>query len=155
TNQIVKSGDVLMTLDSTTAPANIIQSIADLVSAQQALDDAILSKTSIAKAEVALTSAKSTYNDALGRFYTLNSPVGSSDYITILKSKVLTAKRDEFTLDYRLINQNGTWLVYDIVIEGVSLVSNYRTQFNKIINSDGYPELVKKLKNKTEELKAI
>lgn len=72
-----------------------------------------------------------------------------------VKSKVLTAKRDEFTLDYRLINQNGTWLVYDIVIEGVSLVSNYRTQFNKIINSDGYPELVKKLKNKTEELKAI
>lgn len=92
TNQIVKSGDVLMTLDSTTAPANIIQSIADLVSAQQALDYAILSKTSIAKAEVALASAKSTYNDALGRFYTLNSPVGSSDYITILKSKVLTAE---------------------------------------------------------------
>jgi phospholipid transport system substrate-binding protein len=71
-----------------------------------------------------------------------------------VKSKVLTAKRDEFTLDYRLINQNGKWLAYDVVIEGVSLVSNYRTQFNKIITSDGYPELVKKLHNKTEELKA-
>jgi phospholipid transport system substrate-binding protein len=71
-----------------------------------------------------------------------------------VKSKVLTTKRDEFTLDYRLINQNGKWLVYDIVIEGVSLVSNYRTQFNKIITSDGYAELVKKLQNKTEELKA-
>jgi phospholipid transport system substrate-binding protein len=71
-----------------------------------------------------------------------------------VKSKVLTAKRDEFTLDYRLININGKWLVYDVVIEGVSLVSNYRTQFNKIINSDGYPELVKKLHNKTEEIKA-
>jgi phospholipid transport system substrate-binding protein len=71
-----------------------------------------------------------------------------------VKSKVLTAKRDEFTLDYRLINLNGKWLVYDVVIEGVSLVSNYRTQFNKIINSDGYPELVKKLHTKTEELKA-
>ena len=71
-----------------------------------------------------------------------------------VKSKVLTTKRDEFTLDYRLINQNGKWLVYDIVIEGISLVSNYRTQFNKIITSDGYSELVKKLQNKTEELKA-
>jgi phospholipid transport system substrate-binding protein len=72
-----------------------------------------------------------------------------------VKSKVLTAKRDEFTLDYRLINLNGKWLVYDIVIEGVSLVSNYRTQFNKIITSGGYSELVKKLQNKTEEIKSL
>lgn len=71
-----------------------------------------------------------------------------------LKSKVVTAKRDEFTLDYRMINQNGKWMVYDVVIEGVSLVSNYRTQFNKIITADGYPALVKKLQNKTDELKA-
>jgi len=71
-----------------------------------------------------------------------------------VKSKVVTAKRDEFTLDYRMINQNGKWMVYDVVIEGVSLVSNYRTQFNKIISSDGYPELVKKLQTKSDELKA-
>ena len=75
------------------------------------------------------------------------------DYAEI-KSKVVTAKRDEFTLDYRMINQNGKWMVYDVVIEGVSLVSNYRTQFNKIINKDGYPALVHKLQTKTDELKA-
>jgi phospholipid transport system substrate-binding protein len=71
-----------------------------------------------------------------------------------VKSKVVTAKRDEFTLDYRMINQNGKWMVYDVVIEGVSLVSNYRTQFNKIISTSGYGELVKKLQNKSDELKA-
>lgn len=71
-----------------------------------------------------------------------------------VKSKVVTAKRDEFTLDYRMINQNGKWMAYDVVIEGVSLVSNYRTQFNKIISSGGYAELVKKLETKTDELKA-
>jgi len=76
------------------------------------------------------------------------------DYAEV-KSKVVTAKRDEFTLDYRMIHQNGKWMVYDVVIEGVSLVSNYRTQFNKIITADGYPVLVKKLKTKTEELKAL
>ncbi|MBL0224753.1 MAG: ABC transporter substrate-binding protein [Geobacteraceae bacterium] len=76
-----------------------------------------------------------------------------SDYAEV-KSKVVTAKRDEFTLDYRMINQNGKWMVYDVIIEGVSLVSNYRTQFNKIITSDGYPVLVKKLQTKTNELKA-
>jgi phospholipid transport system substrate-binding protein len=72
-----------------------------------------------------------------------------------LKSKVVTSKRDEFTLDYRMINQNNKWMVYDVVIEGVSLVSNYRTQFNKIITTNGYPELVKKLQTKTDELKAL
>lgn len=71
-----------------------------------------------------------------------------------VKSKVVTAKRDEFTLDYRLLNQNGKWMVYDVVIEGVSLVSNYRTQFNKIITSEGYPTLLKKLQTKSDELKA-
>lgn len=71
-----------------------------------------------------------------------------------VKSKVVTAKRDEFTLDYRMLNQNGKWMAYDVVIEGVSLVSNYRTQFNKIITNGGYSELVKKLETKTDELKA-
>jgi phospholipid transport system substrate-binding protein len=76
------------------------------------------------------------------------------DYAEV-KSKVVTTKRDEFTLDYRMISQNGKWMVYDVVIEGVSLVSNYRTQFNKIITTNGYPELVKKLQTKTDELKAL
>lgn len=71
-----------------------------------------------------------------------------------VKSKVITAKRDEFTLDYRLSNHNGKWMVYDVVIEGVSLVSNYRSQFNRIITANGYGELVKKLQNKSNELKA-
>ena len=71
-----------------------------------------------------------------------------------IKSKVVTAARDEFTLDYRLFKHDGTWMVYDVVIEGVSLVSNYRSQFNKIITANGYDKLVKKLQSKNEELKA-
>ncbi len=69
-------------------------------------------------------------------------------------SKIITPKHDEFSLDYRLLKEsNGKWMVYDVVIEGVSLVSNYRTQFNKIINANGYPELVKKLQTKHNEIK--
>lgn len=71
-----------------------------------------------------------------------------------VKSKVVTPKQDEYTLDYRLMKkENGAWMVYDVVIEGVSLVSNYRTQFNKIITTNGYPELVKKLQAKSNEIK--
>ena len=44
--------------------------------------------------------------------------------------------------------------MYDVVIEGVSLVSNYRSQFNKIITGQGYGEMVRKLRTKSEEIKA-
>ena len=71
-----------------------------------------------------------------------------------IKSKVVTAARDEFTLDYRLFKHEGKWMVYDVIIEGVSLVSNYRSQFNKIIVANGYDQLVKKLQSKNDELKA-
>lgn len=75
------------------------------------------------------------------------------DYAEV-KSKVITAKQDEYTLDYRLMKKDATsWMVYDVVIEGVSLVSNYRTQFNRIISTSGYPELVKKLQAKSNEIR--
>ena len=75
-----------------------------------------------------------------------------NDYAEI-RSKVVTANRDEFTLDYRLIKQHGKWMVYDVVVEGVSLVSNYRSQFSRVITASGYGALVKKLKAKNNELK--
>jgi phospholipid transport system substrate-binding protein len=67
-------------------------------------------------------------------------------------SRVITAKRDEYELGYRLLKEGSKWMVYDVVIEGVSMVSNYRTQFNKIINEKGYKDLLKKMRTKSEEL---
>lgn len=71
-----------------------------------------------------------------------------------VRSRVTTDSHDEFSLDYRLLKKKDKWLVHDVVIEGVSLVSNYRSQFNRIVRSDGYAELVRKLETKREELKA-
>ena len=55
-------------------------------------------------------------------------------------------------VDYKLINENGAWKVYDFVIEGVSMIRNYRSQFTKIIRKDSYEVLVKKLTDKIKEL---
>ena len=49
---------------------------------------------------------------------------------------------------YKLRNNSGNWLVYDVIIEGVSLVRNYRTQFESIIEKEKYPGLVAKLEEK-------
>jgi phospholipid transport system substrate-binding protein len=51
-----------------------------------------------------------------------------------------------------MLRRGERWLVYDVNIEGVSLVANYRTQFNKIIQTSSYGELVKKMKSKQGEL---
>jgi phospholipid transport system substrate-binding protein len=68
-----------------------------------------------------------------------------------VKSKVVTSKHDEFTLDYRLLNKGGKWMIHDVVIEGVSLVANYRSQFHKVILKEGYPALYKNLNAKNKE----
>jgi phospholipid transport system substrate-binding protein len=72
-----------------------------------------------------------------------------------IRSKIVTTKRDEFTLDYRMTRQNGRWMAYDVVIEGISLVSNYRSQFSRVITASGYGGLIKKLEIKNKELKTL
>lgn len=72
-----------------------------------------------------------------------------------IKSKVISAKRDEYTLDYQMFKQNDRWMVYDIVIEGVGIVSNYRSQFRRIISANGYAGLIKKLEIKNDTLKEL
>jgi phospholipid transport system substrate-binding protein len=69
-------------------------------------------------------------------------------------TKIVTRQGTEIPIEYRMHKKGDRWLVYDVIIEGVSLVSNYRTQFNKIIQTSSYQELVKKMKSKQEELAA-
>ena len=57
-------------------------------------------------------------------------------------------------VDYKMLKDNGQWLVYDFVIEGVSLIRNYRSQFSKIISTESYRALVSKLSKKIDELEA-
>ncbi|GAB4546586.1 MAG: ABC transporter substrate-binding protein [Thermodesulfovibrionia bacterium] len=73
----------------------------------------------------------------------------------VVKTKVISKDNVETPIDYRLMRKDSEWLVYDVVIEGVSLVNNYRTQFNKIITSESYEALIKRMKAKQEEEKAL
>jgi len=52
-------------------------------------------------------------------------------------------------MDYRLHMRDGTWHAYDLIVDGVSLVKNYRSQFEKIIRSSSYQELVRQLRERT------
>lgn len=68
-----------------------------------------------------------------------------------VRTKIITTDKKEIPIDYRLYFNGKEWKVYDLVIEGVSLVSNYRSQFNKIIRNYSYQELIKRMKTKQHE----
>jgi phospholipid transport system substrate-binding protein len=66
-----------------------------------------------------------------------------------VKTNIVTTKEVSIPIEYRLVREDSQWKVYDVVIEGVSLVNNYRNQFNSILRSGSYEDLVKRLKGKT------
>jgi phospholipid transport system substrate-binding protein len=69
-------------------------------------------------------------------------------------TRIITKSGTEVPVDYRVLREGDKWLVYDVNIEGVSLVSNYRTQFNKIMQTSGYDDLIQRLKAKQDDLGA-
>ena len=67
---------------------------------------------------------------------------------TIEVQSTVIRKTQEIPIYYRVIKENGSWLVYDVVIEGVSLVNNYRTQFREILSNKPPASLIETLKKK-------
>lgn len=72
------------------------------------------------------------------------------DFATV-RSKIVTGRTSEIALSYRLHQVGSRWAIYDVLIEGVSFVGNYRSQFNRIISKTSYEDLVKKLRLKELE----
>jgi phospholipid transport system substrate-binding protein len=65
-----------------------------------------------------------------------------------VKTNVVTRRNQPVPIEYRLQKADGRWLIYDVLVEGISLVNNYRSQFNRIITSSSYNDLVQKMKNR-------
>ena len=66
----------------------------------------------------------------------------------LVKVKINTKQETEIRVLYRMRKKDRKWMVYDISIEGVSLINNYRTQFNNILVRSSYKKLIEKLKAK-------
>ncbi len=69
----------------------------------------------------------------------------------MVKTEVVR-KNGTVNVDYKLIQGGGEWLVYDIVVEGVSMIKNYRSQFARIIHRDSFGTLMEKLNTKVDKL---
>ena len=67
----------------------------------------------------------------------------------------MKGRKIDTTVDFRLIHRAHEWRVYDVVIDGASIVSNYRSQFTSIIRDVSYIGLVKKMKQKAIAVKVF
>lgn len=66
-----------------------------------------------------------------------------------VESKIINKKQQVFSVGYKLIRKNGRdWRIYDVVVENISLVNNYRSQFHRVILNKSYKELIKRMKEK-------
>ena len=73
-----------------------------------------------------------------------------SDY-AVVQTKFITKNGTEIAVDYSMLNNSGEWKIYDVIIEGVSMINNYRSQFNNILLKSPYENLVKRMQEKTTE----
>ena len=69
-----------------------------------------------------------------------------------VRARIVTKKGGEVSVESRLLRKEDRWLIYDVLIENISLISNYRSQFDRIIRTASYEDLVKRLKTRSELL---
>ncbi len=68
-----------------------------------------------------------------------------------VSTTIISAKAD-IPIEYKVIQKDGMWRVYDVVIEGVSFISTYRSQYNRTIVSESYARLIQEMKVKISEI---
>ena len=68
-----------------------------------------------------------------------------------VESTIIRPNGEELAVVYKLRQRDGQWKVYDAVVENISIVNNYRSQFDRVISSSSYQELVKRLQEKVAQ----
>jgi phospholipid transport system substrate-binding protein len=82
-----------------------------------------------------------------GEWIVLGHETVDQEYAEV-ESKIIGAKGEESLVTYRLLRNDGKWKVYDAVVENISIVNNYRSQFDRVISKSSYEELKKTLRDK-------
>lgn len=84
----------------------------------------------------------------------LNQVPGGPGYTQINTRVVYQNGGQSIHINYQLEQNHSDWKVYDVIVDGISITTNYRTQFNRVINNEGFDSLMSKLRSKQQELTA-
>jgi len=71
-----------------------------------------------------------------------------------VNTDIIQPKGDAIHVNYRLLQENSTWRIYDVTVDAISIIANYRNQFNRVMNNKGYDTLIADLKSKQAALAA-
>jgi len=71
--------------------------------------------------------------------------------LATVRARILTRTGTEVPVESRMVRRGERWLIYDVLIENVSLIANYRSQFDRIVRANSYEELIRRLKHKRDE----
>ncbi len=85
-----------------------------------------------------------------GERFVYNGETVEGEFATV-RSKIIGGRKAEIPVDYRLHLVGSRWAVHDVLIDGISIVSNYRAQFNQIIQTSSYDNLIQKMRLKELE----
>ena len=77
-----------------------------------------------------------------------------SQYAQVATDIIQPNGQDAIHVNYRLLKEDSTWRIYDVTVDAISIIANYRNQFNRVMNSKGYDTLIKDLKAKQAALAA-
>src|SRR5215475_759619 len=97
---------------------------------------------------VAMIGSKASVSSGVSVQYVGESVDGQS---AVVSTTVLTRSGGEMPVDYSMIRGEGRWLVRDVIIEGVSLIANYRAQFARVIRASSYAALIAKMRGDTDD----
>lgn len=98
------------------------------------------------------SNALTSYKDQTVRYKPTKLPAGDAD--VVVKTEILQPGGRPIQLDYALEKQPDGWKVFDVIVAGVSLVTNYRDTFNQEVRANGVDGLIKMLSDKNKQLEA-
>jgi len=71
-----------------------------------------------------------------------------------VQTNIVAPGKDPIAVNYRLLSKDGHWKVYDVTVDAISIIANYRNQFNRVMNNQGYAKLIADLESKQQALAA-
>jgi phospholipid transport system substrate-binding protein len=74
---------------------------------------------------------------------------------TQINTDIIESGKGPISVNYLLLQKGDTWKIYDVTVDAISIIANYRNQFNRVINEKGFPQLMADLKAKQQELSSL
>jgi len=71
-----------------------------------------------------------------------------------VNTDIVGSGKEPIHVNYKLLQKDGTWKIYDVTVDAISIIANYRNQFNRVMTNQGYQKLIDDLKSKQAALAA-